>query len=225
MGRFLAVNGALFVLGGLIVLPLAFSAASRCYGCLLRNIKGFFAAVTGQQAGLQAAWRKTSLEQRVLGNSALHGKSILMVDDKPGVLEMLEAEIRRACPSCRLQKAATYGEATMLIASWTYDLLVFDITGVRGFDMLTQAVDRPYPIPAVMLNAEALPPALLDKALALGGLPCLPGERLRQIVPFLDDVMKFKHETAWGRLLHPVRRRVSLAFRFTEGRYSEVAAR
>lgn len=71
-----------------------------------------------------------------------------MVHDEPGVLEMLEAEIRNAYPDCRVQKAATYGEATTLMGSWTYELAILDIMGVRGFDVLMQAVNRPIPFPA-----------------------------------------------------------------------------
>ena len=124
-----------------------------------------------------------------------------MVHDEPGVLEMLEEEIRNAYPGCRLQKATTYGEATTLMGSWTYDLVILDIMGDRGFDVLRQAVNRPYPIPGVMLNAHALSPESLKKAIALGGRAYLPKEHPGRIVPFLHEVMTFEYEAAWRRLL------------------------
>ena len=103
--------------------------------------------------------------------------------------------------------------------SWTYDLVIFDGTGGRGFDLLIQARNRPYPIPAVMLNADALPPAALERARALGALLC-PS---REIVPFLDGMVKGKQEAVWRRMLHPVRRRASFPVRFTHGGYSGAA--
>lgn len=220
MGRFLAVNGALFVLGVLILLPLAFSTVSRCSRYLWRTIRDLFTA-----PGRQAAQRKVFLERKAPEASSLRGKSILMVDEEPALLEFLETEIRHAFPSLRIQTAATYGEATTLLGSWTYDLVLFDITGTQGFDILTQAVNRPYPIPALMLNAEALPPASLERALALGGHRCLSRENVRQIVPFVDGMMKGNHEALWRRMLHPVRRQPGLPFRFAEGRYFGAAIR
>ncbi len=44
MGRFLAVNGSLFVLLGLIGVAFVAFLASRCSGYLLRKIRQFFSA-------------------------------------------------------------------------------------------------------------------------------------------------------------------------------------
>jgi hypothetical protein len=44
--------------------------------------------------------------------SILNGKSILAVDDGPDVLEVLEEEIREACPRCTFDKATTFEDAT-----------------------------------------------------------------------------------------------------------------
>jgi len=167
----------------------------------------------------------SSIGKNTLAKSSLKGKRILMVDEEPGVLELLGAELRTTCPDCWLDTAATYKEALALVDSWTYDLVVLDIAGAHGVDLLVQAVHRPYPIPTVMLNAEELPPEALKRAVALGGGPCLPRERLTQIVPFLEDVMKLKREPAWRRIPHPVHRRANFPLHLTEGRYSGAGAR
>lgn len=187
---------------------------------LLRKSRDRFDAATANQVR-----RDILLEKKTPAKLSLKGKRILMVDEEASVLGLLETEVRNAYPDCWLDTAATYKEATTLMDSWTYDLVVLDITGAHGFDVLMQAVHRPYPVPAVMLNAEALPADSLKRALALGGGPCLPRERLRQIVSFLEGVMKLKHEPVWRRMLHPAHRRVSLPVRLTEGRYSGAAAR
>ena len=219
MGRFLAVNGALFVLAALFFLTVMATAVSRCSPYLHRRTKESFVEVAGKRPGLRAARREAFLEHKAMANSSL--KSILIIDEEPAVLEFLSAELRHAYPDLRLQTARTYREATTLLCSWTYDLVIFDITGARGLDLLTQTRDRPYPIPAVTFNTEALPPAALERALALGAFLC-PS---REIGPFLDGIMKGKQEAVWRRMLHPVRRRVRFPVGFTHGGYSGVATR
>ncbi len=85
--------------------------------------------------------------------SILNGKSVLAVDDEPDILTVLQEEIKEACPDCFFDKATTYQEAVERLASWTYDLVILDIMGVRGFDLLKNAVIRNFPV--VMLTAHA----------------------------------------------------------------------
>ena len=71
--------------------------------------------------------------------SILNGKSILAVDDESDVLTVLEEEILGACPQCQFDKATTFEEASQRLASYTYDIVILDIMGVRGFDLLERA--------------------------------------------------------------------------------------
>jgi len=89
-----------------------------------------------------------------MAESILNGKSILAVDDEPDILAVLEEEIMSVCPRCTFDKATTYERANELINSFTYELVILDIMGVRGFDLLEQAVIHRFP--AVMLTAHAL---------------------------------------------------------------------
>ena len=82
--------------------------------------------------------------------SPLKGKSILVVDDEPDVLETVAEEL----DMCLVDKAADYNTAMQYLASYTYDIVILDIMGVNGFDLLQNAVDRGFP--AVMLTAHAL---------------------------------------------------------------------
>jgi CheY-like chemotaxis protein len=132
-------------------------------------------------------------------NSKLWDKSILMVDDEPDILSLLEEEIGVACPNCRVIKAETYEWAVNLLNSTPYDLVILDIMGVRGFDLLTLAVRLNYPV--VMLTAHALSPEALRKAIELGARAYLPKEKIGEIVPFLEDVLTYEPVTGWRRLL------------------------
>jgi len=77
-----------------------------------------------------------------MAQSILNNKRILAVDDEPDVLEVLEEEILGYAPNCIIEKVTTYQEATHRIESQHYDVVVLDIMGVRGFDLLDQAVKR-----------------------------------------------------------------------------------
>jgi CheY-like chemotaxis protein len=133
--------------------------------------------------------------------SILNGKRILAVDDEPDVLSVLEGEILEACPTCQFDKATSYERASALMASWAYDLVIFDIMGVRGFDLLNMAVSRPLPFPVVMLTAHAMNPEALKRSIEMGARAYLPKEKLGQVVPFLEDVMRYEYGPGWKRLL------------------------
>ncbi len=133
--------------------------------------------------------------------SILNGKSILAVDDEPDVLQVLKDEILSAAPKCVLNTATSYGEATELFVSFTFDLAVLDIMGVRGFDLLRVATMRTYPVPTVMLTAHAFSPDSLRKSIELGARAYLPKESLGMVVPVLEDVLTYEYGPAWKRVL------------------------
>jgi DNA-binding NtrC family response regulator len=128
----------------------------------------------------------------------LRDKNILIVDDEPDILSLVEEEIKDACPNCRVIKAETYEWAVDLLNSSPYDIVVLDIMGVRGFDLLTLAVNLKYPV--VMLTAHAFSPEFLKKAIRQGARAYLPKEKLGEIVPFLEDVLAHEPMTGWRRL-------------------------
>lgn len=130
--------------------------------------------------------------------SILDGKRILAVDDEPDVLKVLEEEIMDACPNCTFEKATTYEEAAKKLSSEDYDVVILDIMGVRGFDLLEMAVKRNMKV--AMLTAHALTPEALKRSHAMGARAYLPKEKLGEIVPFLEDILKYDFESGWRRL-------------------------
>lgn len=136
--------------------------------------------------------------------SILNHKRILAVDDEPDVLEVLKEEILSEAPACRVDTAMSYEEASKLFISWTYDLVILDIMGVRGFDLLVLATSRPYPIPTIMLTAHSFSPESLKKSIELGARAYLPKDKLGSLVPFLEDVMTYEYGPAWKRTLKEI---------------------
>ncbi len=131
--------------------------------------------------------------------SILNHKLILAVDDEPDVLNLLEEEIKEAAPQCRFDRATTYQEAVERMMTLTYDLVILDIMGVRGFDLLDLAVTRHFPV--VMLTAHALNTESLKQSIERGARAYLPKEKLGEVVPFLEDVLKYEYLPGWSRLL------------------------
>ncbi len=132
-------------------------------------------------------------------SSLLDKKKILAVDDEPDILEVLESEITATCTGCLVHKATSYEEAVKFLQSRNYDLVILDIMGVRGFELLEIIVKNN--MRAVMLTAHALTPESLSRARSLGARAFLPKTKISDIVPFLEDVFKYDFESGWKRLL------------------------
>ena len=138
-----------------------------------------------------------------MSSSILDQKKILAVDDEQDILDVLEEEITSSCSDCVFDRATSYDEAVKLLQSKTYDLIVLDIMGVRGFDLLDIAVKNN--LRAVMLTAHALSPENLKRAYDMGARAYLPKEKLNEIVPFLEDAFKYDFESGWKRAYEALR--------------------
>ena len=131
--------------------------------------------------------------------SVLDGKQILAVDDDPVILEILEQKILEAGLNCRLDKAKTYIEAVEMMVSLTYDLVVLDITGIRGFDLLSLTGMRNFP--AAVLAGKVLDPDTLMRFVETGTRVYLPKDKLGEIIPFLEDMLTHRYQSGWRPLL------------------------
>jgi CheY-like chemotaxis protein len=131
--------------------------------------------------------------------SILDGKKILAVDDEPDVLDVLEEEILEVAPKCKIEKATTYYEAKQRLTSQTYDLVVLDIMGIRGFDLLDLSSKRNLTV--AMLTAHALNPESLKRSIKKKARAYLPKDKLGEMVPFLECVLEESYLAGWGRLM------------------------
>ncbi len=123
--------------------------------------------------------------------SPLKDKIILVVDDEPDVLETVEEEL----DMCLVHKAKDYDTALQYILSYTYDVVVLDIMGVNGFELLKTAVSREFP--TVMLTAHAVTPEALKKSMKLGAVSFLPKEKMSELRDFLEDVVTNGGKSIW----------------------------
>jgi CheY-like chemotaxis protein len=132
-----------------------------------------------------------------MAESVLNDKRILAVDDEPDVLDTLE-ELLKDFKGLVFDRATDYETGYHLLRSWSYDLVILDIMGVRGFDLLNASEQLGFP--TVMLTAHALTPDALKKSVEMGARIYIPKEMIGEIVPFLEDVLTLEHHPAWLRL-------------------------
>ena len=130
----------------------------------------------------------------------LEGKRILIVDDEPDVLETLSDLL----DMCEIDTAPNFEFAARLIAENTYDIAVFDIMGVRGYDLLELANQKG--LPALMFTAHALNPDDFVKSIEGGAKAYIPKEKMSEIATYIADLLKahqegtHKHSSWFGKL-------------------------
>jgi CheY-like chemotaxis protein len=82
--------------------------------------------------------------------------------------------------------------------SYTYDIVILDIMGVNGFELLKESVSRGFP--TVMLTAHALSPESLKKSIKLGAVSFLPKEKMPELRSYLEDVVLGGGKPVWRKL-------------------------
>jgi DNA-binding response OmpR family regulator len=117
-------------------------------------------------------------------DTILKGKTVLIVDDEPDVLETLEELLNQ----CLIDKAPSFETGVKFLNKNTYDLAIFDIMGVKGYDLLRMATEKG--IPAVMLTAHALSPDNLIKSIKEGAHSYVPKDKLPEIASFVKDILE-----------------------------------
>ncbi len=127
----------------------------------------------------------------------LIGKRILAVDDEKDVLEVIREELEL----CQVTAAEDFEGAKRLLETESYDLVILDIMGVRGFDLLDIATAKR--LPAVMLTAHAMTPESLQKSIDRGAVSFLPKEELSRLKELIAEIIEHVNagKTHWRRLV------------------------
>lgn len=123
--------------------------------------------------------------------SPLKDKIILVVDDEPDVLDTVEEML----DMCVIHKAADYESALQYLSSHAYDVVVLDIMGVNGFELLKHAEAKGFP--TVMLTAHAVTPEALKKSIKLGAVSFLPKDKMTELRDLLEDVVLGGGKRLW----------------------------
>ena len=122
----------------------------------------------------------------------LDKKKILIVDDEPDILEVLEELL----PMCKVSKASNYEDARRLLESEPFDMAILDIMGVNGYGLLEIAKGKK--IPAIMLTAHAFTPENLVRSIREGAASYIPKDEITRIADFMTDVFKAREKGIMG---------------------------
>jgi DNA-binding NarL/FixJ family response regulator len=104
-------------------------------------------------------------------------------------------EATRSAGGVSLHTAKDYDTGLQYLMNYTYDVVILDIMGVNGFELLRTSVERGFP--SVMLTAHAVTPDAVKKSIKLGALSFLPKERMADLEEFLEDVVLGAGKPLW----------------------------
>ncbi len=123
-------------------------------------------------------------------------KKFLAVDDEPDVLEV----IKEAFPSSIVMTAQDFDSGLKLINEDIFDLVILDIMGVNGFELLKACRDRH--LPAAMLTSKAINVESLNQAIREGAVSFLPKEELHRLPEVVAEILGELEEgrSHWSKL-------------------------
>lgn len=117
-------------------------------------------------------------------SSIIRGKRILAVDDEPDVLEVIKEHLF----DCELTLASDFETAKNLLETSQFDLVILDIMGVNGFELL-EMCDR-VGLPAAMLTARSTDVRSLNRSLKFGAISFLPKEEMGSLREIVAEILQ-----------------------------------
>ncbi len=139
--------------------------------------------------------RKSTGKTNMSTETILKDKAILVVDDEPDILDSIAEQL----DMCRIYRAKDYEIALQLLAALKFDIVILDVMGVRGFELLKKSVSKGFP--TVMLTAHAMTPEALKESIQLGAVSFLPKEMMAELDTYLTDVVTGSKKVVWKNLL------------------------
>jgi CheY-like chemotaxis protein len=125
--------------------------------------------------------------------NSLEGRHVLVVDDEPDVCDMVADVLAQ----CDVDKAYTYEEAKQKLDSAKYDLVILDIMGVKGHELL-DVYGKSFP--CIMLTAHALNVDAMKLSVGGHARLFLPKEELPHLEEYAAQVLEAKRPL-WSWLL------------------------
>lgn len=126
----------------------------------------------------------------------LKDREILAVDDEPDVLEVIKEQLFDS----HITGVTSFESARQLIESKSFDLVILDIMGVNGFELLELCVSRG--MPAAMLTGVAMDIRSVNRAVKLGAVSFLPKDALgslRELTAEILDGLE-QGQSHWAKL-------------------------
>jgi CheY-like chemotaxis protein len=127
----------------------------------------------------------------IFEDSPLKDLTVLVVDDEPDILDAVADELEM----CLVYKASDYETALQYLLGYKYDIVILDVMGVNGFELLKVSVSKGFP--TIMFTAYALTIDALKKSIHLGAVYFLPKEKLPELKDFLEKLVLDNWKADW----------------------------
>lgn len=147
----------------------------------------------------------------------IKGKRVLVVDDEKDILETLVDLL----DICKIDTASSFEEAKKMIEENDYHIVILDIMGVNGYELLKIANSRK--TPALMLTAHALSSESLKRSAEEGAAYYAPKDELANIKDFVADVLTSieKGKSTWQKMFDRLGSYYDTRFHGTDWREKE----
>lgn len=147
----------------------------------------------------------------------IKGKRVLVVDDEKDILETLVDLL----DICKIDTASSFEEAKKMIEENDYHIVILDIMGVNGYELLKIANSRK--TPALMLTAHALSSESLKRSAEEGAAYYAPKDELTNIRDFVADVLAAieKGKSPWQKMFDRLGSYYDTRFHGTDWREKE----
>ncbi len=129
-----------------------------------------------------------------VARDGLMDKKVLIVDDERDVLEV----VKELLDSSRVDIVNDYDTALQSLKNDTFDIVVLDIMGVNGFELLKVSVGQGFP--TVMLTAHALTSDALVKSTDLGAAGFIPKEKIEKLKEVLEIALLEGRKASWKKI-------------------------
>lgn len=113
----------------------------------------------------------------------LKEKKLLVVDDEQDVLDTLSDLL----DVCDIDTASDYESAEKLLIEGDYDLVILDIMGVQGYDLLDIATQKGFLV--IMFTANALSPDDFAKSMTKGAKAYIPKIEMFEIGSYAAEML------------------------------------
>ena len=114
----------------------------------------------------------------------IKGKRVLLVDDEKYILDTLTDLLE----ICRIDTALSFEEAKAMLEQNDYDVVVLDIMGVKGYELLKITTGLKFP--TIMLTANALTQEDLKKSAEEGAVYYAPKDKIDEIPTIVAEVLE-----------------------------------
>jgi enoyl-CoA hydratase/carnithine racemase len=130
---------------------------------------------------------------------ALHGKRVLVVDDEPDVLTLVQAFLGQE--GCEVQGVTTNARAHELLETQTFDFAILDLMGVNGIEILDSFQSR---LPCLVLTAHAVSAEMLRQVIEHGAVAYVPKDEIHDLPRYLRILLSQpRGMSLWPVWLHP----------------------